>query len=365
MEVSWIPPVNGDSNFAAIIKLKGADRRQELSSQESESEDEEVGFGGQLEDNTTPPDGVGSNVQATVKQKEPEPKQELSSDESKSDDEEVGFGGQMKDNKTPPDGVGSNVQATMEQKTPAPKERLFSDESESENKEVGFGQLEDNTTPLDERLFSDESESENKEVGFGQLEDNTTPLDGVGANVQATMEQKAPEPKQELSADENNSQECNVTANTTTGNLKEMIQENTQMPVAQQRLTCNPKQLEENITPPDSVGSNVAATVKHKGPKPKPELFFDETQSQDEKAGSEKSYQIFVKRIDGKLDTYNVTTNLTVVELKQMVAERSDLKPAEQRLLYESKQLEDNMTLGHYGIKHTSTVHLTMRMKGG
>ncbi|GFO32379.1 ubiquitin-60S ribosomal protein l40 [Plakobranchus ocellatus] len=124
--------------------------------------------------------------------------------------------------------------------------------------------------------------------------------------------------------------------------------------------------MEVSRTPPVNTSSNVLAIIKLKGPEPKQELSSDGNEPEDEKVGFGNSYQIFVKRIDGKSETYDVTTNLTVVVLKQMIEQRSDLISfAEQRLLYGAKELENNMTLGHYGIKKDSTVHLLFRMVGG
>ncbi|GFO32376.1 hypothetical protein PoB_005888100 [Plakobranchus ocellatus] len=107
--------------------------------------------------------------------------------------------------------------------------------------------------------------------------------------------------------------------------------------------------MEVTWTPPVNGGSNFAAIIKLKGPDRKKELSPDESESDDEEVGLGKYFQIAVNLIDGTTQSYTVTANTTVFELKQMV-ERDDQIPIdESKLFYRNEQMEDYKTLGQYG----------------
>ena len=77
--------------------------------------------------------------------------------------------------------------------------------------------------------------------------------------------------------------------------------------------------------------------------------------------------QIFLKTIHGNTITLQIdsTTKNTIKHVKEIIQEKEGIPPAEQRLLYIGKQLEDNRTLDTYDIQSEATLQLALRLCGG
>lgn len=77
-------------------------------------------------------------------------------------------------------------------------------------------------------------------------------------------------------------------------------------------------------------------------------------------------FQIHIKTLTGQTVTLNgITSNTSVPELKNMIYEKERIPVDQQRLVFCSKQLEDNHNLGYYEIGPDSSIHLVLRLKGG
>lgn len=75
--------------------------------------------------------------------------------------------------------------------------------------------------------------------------------------------------------------------------------------------------------------------------------------------------QIFVKNLSGKTITMEVDPESTVLQLKGKISEKEGIGVADQRLIFEGKQLSDESTLNSVNIGEDSTVHLVLRLQGG
>lgn len=72
--------------------------------------------------------------------------------------------------------------------------------------------------------------------------------------------------------------------------------------------------------------------------------------------------QIFVKSLDGKTTTLQVAQSFTAADVKASIEEKLGLKPCQQRLIFNGKELEDGKLLSYYNIKADSTLHLISRL---
>ena len=72
-----------------------------------------------------------------------------------------------------------------------------------------------------------------------------------------------------------------------------------------------------------------------------------------------------IKTLTGKTLCLSVNSNDTVNEIKQKIQQKEGIPLEQQRLVFNGKQLEDNLKLGEYNISNDSTIHLVLRLRGG
>ncbi|KAI7860900.1 ubiquitin-related domain-containing protein, partial [Circinella umbellata] len=75
--------------------------------------------------------------------------------------------------------------------------------------------------------------------------------------------------------------------------------------------------------------------------------------------------QGFVVTLDGRTISFNLRTNQTIHELKQVICDKEGVPVDEQILVYSAKVLVNNQTLATYNITNGATIHLSLRLSGG
>ena len=78
-----------------------------------------------------------------------------------------------------------------------------------------------------------------------------------------------------------------------------------------------------------------------------------------------KEIQLFVKSINDKTFSFFVNNNDTILNVKELIKNRNNMKIDNQRLYYSTKELINARTIQDYNIHKESTLHLICRVKGG
>merc|ERR1712156_208010 len=74
---------------------------------------------------------------------------------------------------------------------------------------------------------------------------------------------------------------------------------------------------------------------------------------------------IKIKTLTGKEIEINVEPDDVVKRIKDKVEEKEGIPPAQQRLIFSGKQMNDDKTVESYRIQGGSVLHLVLALRGG
>lgn len=140
-----------------------------------------------------------------------------------------------------------------------------------------------------------------------------------------------------------------VDCNATVGHLKQLISQHFNVNPFQQKLSANNGQrinLDDDSRSLSSYGlhsgSTIAFIITNTGP-----------------------MQVFVRNEKGITSTYEVDPNETVDQLQRKIYNKERVPVDQQRLIYNGRQLDSGRMLQYYDITNQSTIHMTLRLRGG
>ncbi|AOW28361.1 ubiquitin-like protein Nedd8 [Candida albicans P57072] len=75
--------------------------------------------------------------------------------------------------------------------------------------------------------------------------------------------------------------------------------------------------------------------------------------------------QIKVKTLTGRDMPLDVEPQDKIIRIKEMMEEKEGISPAQQRLIFNGSQLNDDQTVQEAGIQAGASLHLVLTLRGG
>ncbi|XP_056276090.1 ubiquitin-like protein ISG15 [Pseudoliparis swirei] len=137
----------------------------------------------------------------------------------------------------------------------------------------------------------------------------------------------------------------------TVGSVKLMIQQQLGVPSERQKLVV--------LDDADTQLSDDSRAIGHCGLQPGATVSLLVTEP------VAQPVQVFFKNEKGQTSTYDITPDETVGHFMSRVQSREGVPVSQQRLTHQSREMQADQKLSHYGVKALSTIELKLRLRGG
>ncbi|KAG7664952.1 uncharacterized protein J8A68_001538 [[Candida] subhashii] len=75
--------------------------------------------------------------------------------------------------------------------------------------------------------------------------------------------------------------------------------------------------------------------------------------------------QVKVKTLTGRDILVDIEPTDKIIRIKEMMEEKEGISPAQQRLIFNGSQLDDDKTVQESGISAGASLHLVLTLRGG
>lgn len=79
----------------------------------------------------------------------------------------------------------------------------------------------------------------------------------------------------------------------------------------------------------------------------------------------EKSIKAIINTIEGKKLYLEIPPHISVIELKKLIQNKTNMLPSHMRIMHCARQLRDDANIDDYNIQDNSTLHILGRLLGG
>ncbi|CCG22099.1 Rub1 protein [Candida orthopsilosis Co 90-125] len=75
--------------------------------------------------------------------------------------------------------------------------------------------------------------------------------------------------------------------------------------------------------------------------------------------------QVKVKTLTGRDIPVDIEPQDKIIRIKEMMEEKEGISPAQQRLIFNGSQLDDDKTVQESGVQSGASLHLVLTLRGG